>query len=226
MRRCTATVAALALASLAACSPATVPDTNTQPSIANQAIAPWKPQGPRPALPAFTQQQMMESRAKDYSQVAGLPGAKDIKDIPVIQWITDETEGATLRSKCLQDKGWKAEAHGAGVRIDNLPKSQEIPYKVSLAECFAQYPGDSRYLAQMTPDQWSIVYDYKTQWLGKCLTIHGWSADEPSEIPTKETYLATPDDKKWMGYEHVPSEDQDNARSACPALPDLDLLWN
>ena len=124
----------------------------------------------------------------------------------------------------MKEEGWPVTIHNGGYAMDRLPDSQIQAYKASQYVCEAKYPVDAREEVELTRSQLETLFDYKNQWVTKCLALQGYSSPP---APAREVWVAAEDKfGLWDVYGQVPNEDWFKARVACPESPDLKYLWS
>jgi hypothetical protein len=136
-------------------------------------------------------------------------------------------EWATVRSRCLDEQGFRAEVTpDGGLRFDYPPEQQEALHKADY-RCEVMYPIHPLFHQPLNADQLALLYDYYLDSVKPCLEGEGYEIAEP---PTLETFIADYNrDDAWSPYRSVPVVPMNEwyeLQDRCPQDPPLEMLYD
>ena len=195
----------------------------TAPAAPTASLAPWVPDHPPQSLRHLSQDEIAANRKKTLDFLAEEAGLDPAPTVEIVRWIR-AIDFAEVQGGCMKEEGWPVTTDNGTIVMDRLPDSQIQAYKASKYVCEAKFPVDAREVVQLSVSQWETMYDYKTQWVSKCLALQGYRVPTP---PTRDVWVAAGDKAgAWDVYSLVPQDDWFKAQLACPAFPDFKYLWS
>lgn len=141
-----------------------------------------------------------------------------LPDVERVRYIAPQ-EFAEIFVDCLSSEGFRASVtDDNGIEFEPVPDEQAEAQDIALYVCRAKYPTDSKYLAELTPEQIDWLYDDARLRLIPCIEELGFSTDDlPSRGVFSETYES---DRSWNPYARIPAEGVMEVGTACPAIPE------